>query len=91
MAKTNEIIVPSSPADLKRIMDAVKEGNECMTSIAAEKDTLKDIVDTVAEEFKLPKRYISKLIKTYFKQSFEVELNQTEDFQELYTAVTGVK
>jgi hypothetical protein len=91
MAKTNEIIVPSSPADLKRIMEAVKEGNECMTRIAAEKDALKDIVDTVAEEFKLPKRYIGKLIKTYFKQSFEVELNQTEDFQELYTAVTGVK
>lgn len=88
---TKEIIVPSNPADLKNIKAAIKDINDCMMRVAAEKEAIKDIVSDLAEKYELPKRYINRMARTYFKQSFDKEAAEMDDFEQLYVAVTEVK
>ena len=88
---SKSIIVPSSPADLKVIHEAVKEAGDCMIRIDSEKQAVKDIVDDLAEKFELPKRFINKMIKTYHKASFDKETSDSDDFAELYEAVTNAR
>lgn len=89
MAKT--IVIPSNPAELKTIQNAIKEANDCLIRVAAEREAVKDIVDDLAEKYELPKKFINKMIRIYHKSSFDQEASETEDFMELYTAVTKAK
>lgn len=89
MSKT--IVIPSNPAELKTIKDAIGEANDCMIRITAEREAIKDIVDDLAEKYELPKKFINKMIKIYHNSSFDKEASETEDFMELYTAVTKAK
>lgn len=89
MAK--EIVIPSNPAELKTIQAAIKEMNDCMVRIQAEKEAMKDIVEDLNEKYELPKKYISKMARVYFKQNFDKESVEHEDFADLYVAVTGAK
>lgn len=86
---TNEIVVPSNPADLKKIKAAVVEISDAMTRIDSEKEFIKDVVDNLSEEYNLPKKYVNKLARTYHKNTFEQETAQMDDFETLYTAVTA--
>jgi len=85
---TKEIIVPTSPADQKKILDAVKEADNSLVRIDAEKDQIKAIIEDIAESFEgLNKKYIRKLITTYHKQNIDKLSVENDDFQELYQAI----
>lgn len=89
---TVEIVIPSNPADLKIIKDAIKEANDSLIRIASERELIKDIVADLSEKYEgLPKRYINRMIKTYYKQSFDKEATEHDDFSELFVAVTEAK
>ena len=84
----SQIVVPSNPADQKTILDAVKEADDSMIRISAERDQIKAIIDDLHEKFPdLNKKYIRKLIKTYHKQNFDKEVGELEDFTQLYEAI----
>lgn len=89
MAKT--IVIPSNPAELKTIQNAMKEMSDCMIRIDSEKEAMKDIIDDLHEKYELPKKFISKMAKVYHKQSFDKESVESEDFADLYVAVTEAK
>jgi len=85
---TNEVIIPTNPADKKTILDAVKEADQCLFRIESEKDQVKAIVDDLAEKFPdLDKKYLKKLITTYHKQNIDKLTAEQEDFVELYEAI----
>jgi hypothetical protein len=89
---TKEIVIPSNSAELKTIQVAIKEANDCLIRIAAERELIKDIVADLNEKYEgLPKKYINKMIKTYYKNSFDKESTEHDDFSELFVAVTEVK
>jgi hypothetical protein len=83
------IVVPSSPADRAKIFSQIKEISASMTKIEGEKSVQKEIIAALAEEFDLPKKYLSKMAKTYHKQSFDQEVRASEDFSTLYETVTN--
>jgi hypothetical protein len=85
MSKT--IIVPTNPADLKKLKGFVKEGSDCLLRIDSEKEALKDIVDTANEEFELPKNFIKSLIRHQHKADFDKKETEFSDFSELWEAV----
>lgn len=89
MAK--EIIIPSNPAELKVIQSAIKEISDCYIRISSEREAIKDIVEDLAEKYEIPKKYFNDLGKTYFKQNFDKQSVEHEDFSDLYIAVTEVK
>lgn len=83
------IVIPSSPADLKKIKGCLQEISDSMTRIEAEKDFIKEAIAVVAEEQNLPKTFISKLAKTYHKRSFEKEMSEVEAFEIAYQTIVG--
>lgn len=87
MAKT--IVIPSNPAELKTIKNAIGEATDCLVRIDTEKEAMKDIVDDLAEKYELPKKFINKMIRTRHRASFDKETSEQEDFMELYSKVAN--
>lgn len=88
MADSN-IILPSNPADRKKIMDAMSEISNAYTRIESEKEYVKDALDTISKTYNLPKRVLSKLSKVMHKGNFEEEAGNFEDFSDLYETLIG--
>ena len=89
MAKTVDL--PTNPADIKKIRDALQEIADAFTRLTAERELVKDIKAMLKEDFELPPKFITKLAKTYFNQDFEAQQVESEDFEELWFAVTSKK
>jgi len=85
------VIIPSSPEDRKKILAALNEGSDSLTRIAGERELLKEIIDTVSEDFDLPKKYVRKMINVHYKSSIISVNAENEELVELYTAVTGIE
>lgn len=79
----------SSPADRKKIRDALQEISDSMTRIEAERDLIKDIKATLHEDFKevLTRKQIGKMARVYHKQNFSQEQAESEQFEQLYEEV----
>ena len=81
------LIVPSNPEDIKKINGNLQEIADAMTRIAAERELIKDIKAVMKEDFDLPPKYISKLVKTYYNQDFDTQEVENEDFCELWETI----
>lgn len=81
----------SNPADRVKIRKMLGEISDSFTRISAERDLIKETVKEMSEEFNLPKRTLNKMAKTYYKQSFQNEVADAEEFEELYTAIVEQK
>lgn len=86
---TNEVIVPSNPADLKKIKDMMHLISGLLTGIEASRSTINEDLKALAEEFSLPVKFLRKMAKTYHKQTINAELQEMEDFERLYSQVLG--
>jgi hypothetical protein len=87
MSKT--IIIPSNPADLKRINKLVDEGVDALTKIAGNQAEFKDVATVIKDEFKLPTSFINRLIRTKYKGNIDKVEAENDDFMELYTKVVS--
>ena len=90
MADTG-IILPSNPADRKKILDAMSEISNSYTRIEGEKEYIKESLDTISKTYNLPKRVLSKLSKVMHKGNFEEEAGNFEDFSELYETLISTE
>ena len=89
MAKT--VVIPTNPADIEKIRGALQEIADAFTRMTAERELVKDIKAMLKEDFELPPKYITKLAKTFYNQDFEAQQTESEDFDELWFAVTSKK
>lgn len=85
----SNVIVPTNPADQKRIRDFLQEVSNAYCRIQSEKDFIKEAVDAIVEEFELPRKYVSKMARVYHKNSYSKEVTEQEDFTILYEQITG--
>lgn len=81
------VSLPSSPADRKRMKTMLSEATYCKQRIDDERQSIKDIVGRIHEEFQLPKKLVTKLISTLYKQDYANRVAEEEDFQFLYEAI----
>jgi len=81
----------SSPADRKKIKDAMEEISNSMTRVDAEKDFQKEAIAELNDQFKISKKILSKMARTYHKQNFQNEQQSHEEFETLYTEVVELK
>ena len=81
----------SSPADRKKIKDALHEISGSMTRIDAEKDYIREAVKELADEFKLSKRTLNKMARVYHKQNYSQEVASHEEFEGLYETILESK
>jgi hypothetical protein len=78
----------SSPEDKKKLKGAIQEISNSMTRMEAERDLIKEIIKEQSDQFQIPKKILSKIAKTYHKQNLTQEVEDHEDFVELYEEVT---
>lgn len=79
----------SNPEDRKKLLNAIKEIDNSMTRVAAERDFQKDAITTVADELDLEKKYVRKLASIYHKQNFAQVQADQEEVETLYELITG--
>jgi hypothetical protein len=75
--------------DKKKIKGAMQEGSNSLVRIDAEKDLIKNIVEDLFEQYKIPKKTLSKMIRVYHKQTFLQEVANNDEFEELYQTVAS--
>lgn len=89
---TSEIVIPSNPADLKKIQNAVKEAEDSLIRIGAERDQLKAIIDQLHEDFPdIPKKYFRKMINISYKSNLDQVVSETDDLSALCESVSAAK
>lgn len=83
------IILPSNPADRKKIMEQMREISGFYTLIESQKDLVKESIDALSKEFNLPKRALNKLSRVLHKGNFDEEAGKFEEFADLYDTLTN--
>jgi uncharacterized protein YpuA (DUF1002 family) len=78
---------PATPADRQKLMAALTEITRCMQRADDERSAKKDIVNTIHEEFDIPKKQINKIARTMHKRNYQDVVAEELDFQELYETV----
>jgi archaellum component FlaC len=86
--QTTNVVVPSSPEDRRAIKNALQEISNSLTRMEAERDLIKDILQTVQDNQNIPKKYVRKLAKIYHKQNFTEIQQEQDDVETLYETVT---
>jgi len=80
---------PSNPADRKAILDCMKEISESMTRIDAERDFIREAIKNICDAQNLSKKTFRRMTKTYHKQNFNTEVEEHEEFENLYQVITN--
>ena len=76
-----------SPEQKKELQGAIREISASMTRTEAERDLVREIVKDQSQKHQIPKKIISKIAKTYHKQNLTQEIEDHEEFVELYDSV----
>jgi 16S rRNA C967 or C1407 C5-methylase (RsmB/RsmF family) len=76
---------------LKEIKNKFDEISNSMTRMASERDLLKEIYNSLKEEYEIPPKIARKLAKTYHKRNMQEIAAEHADFEETYTTVFEVK
>ena len=88
-AKKVEFVMPTTPADVLRIKNAVKEASDSMAHIKGERENIKAIRDLLKEELGLPNAKFNEITKLYHKQNYSEVVAKDEEKVELYVKVFG--
>lgn len=81
----------STEEDRKKFMGAIQEISNSMLRMEAERDLIKEIVKDKSDEFKINKKVIKQIAKTYHKQNRTQVEAEHEEFLEIYDEATSQK
>ena len=76
---------------LNSIRDALSEISNEMSVIDSHKEAIKDVIDALYDNFKIPKKVLRRMAKTHHKQSFQEEVTEDNEFEALYIGMTETK
>lgn len=81
------IIIPSSEEDRKRIRGAMEEISNSYTRVEAERDFIKDAINSLADEVDIPKNILRKMARIYHKQNMADVVSEVEDIEALMESI----
>jgi len=81
------VIIPSSEEDRKKIRGAMEEISNSYTRVEAERDFVKDAINTLADEVDIPKNILRKMAKIYHKQNITDVVSEVEDIEALMESI----
>ncbi len=79
-----DFTLPSNPADRKKIKDAIYEMSGVTQEIKDKRSYITDTKKMLKEEFGLPPKIASKMVKTVFDHNFQDVVAESEAFTETY-------
>ena len=83
----SNVIVPSSDTDKQRIKDCMVEISNAMTLMDAQRDFIKEAIESCWEDVDVDKKYLRKMAKIYHKQNLHEVVGEVEDVEALYEGV----
>lgn len=83
------IIVPTNPADKTKLKQMISAAVDCMSRIDAENEAKKEIIEEIVEQFEIPKKLVTKAIRTQHKLNYTEQASESEDFEVLYESLFG--
>lgn len=78
-------------ADRKAMKSMIVEMTNCLERIDSEKAQMKDIAEAGEEKFEIKKKFLNKMARTMFKNSYADLRSENEAFEYLYEAVVEEK
>jgi uncharacterized protein YukE len=85
----NASVIPSSPTDRKAILDCMKEISASMTRMEGEREYIREAIKEICDKQTLSKKTFRRMAKVYHKQNFNLELEEHEEFENMYQAITN--
>jgi len=84
-----ELIMPSSPEDRKKLKAGINEVVNCLARVKGETEAKKEIVEALSEEFEISKKLILKAATTFFKENYQAQAAENEDFETFIETLVG--
>jgi hypothetical protein len=83
----------SNPQEVKELQGALQEISDAMLRMDAEKELIKEIKSTVIENHKdkLTMKQLNKVVKAFYKDNFNTEVQEHQEFEVLYETITKQK
>jgi len=89
--QVNTIFGDFKEDDLKIIRDAIEEISLHYQKIETENLAIKDVVGSIYDQYKLPKKIVKRLAKVHHKNTFSQQVVEDKEFEALYIGVTEAK
>ncbi len=77
------IVIPSTPADRKRLKDAMQEISNSYLRQEAEREFVKEAIISLEEDIGIPKKYLGKMARIYHKQNVSEIVSEIEEIEAL--------
>tara|TARA_R110000782_G_scaffold102693_4_gene189931 strand:+ start:96 stop:401 length:306 start_codon:yes stop_codon:yes gene_type:complete len=88
-SRQNIIEMITNPKDKEKLESAIKEISNSMTLIDAQRDHQKSVIEVVAEDTGVEKKFIRQLASLYHKQSFAKVQTEREEMESIYEQLFG--
>ena len=82
-----EVVLPSNPADRKKIKGMIEEAAICLQRMDDQKAAFKDIMDILKADYQINPKYSRKMAKDYYKNTFNETLAEQSEYEILYEGV----
>ena len=83
----SNIILPSSPEDLKRVRGCMEEMSNSFTRMEAERDFQKEAINALAEEVEIPKSVLRKTARAFHNQDISDRIAEISDIEALMESI----
>lgn len=89
MSVISEFRLPTDPADLARIKNAILEAATEQQMIEDRKANIKDIRDSVKDQYELPPSLFNKLVKAHHEHKYDEMTEEHSIFELVYESILG--
>jgi hypothetical protein len=84
MTEQQDFIMPSNPADRKKIKDMLHEMQGALQFIDDKRAFMKDTAEALQEQFQIPKKISMKMARTLHKNNYTDVSAETDQFTTLF-------
>ena len=81
--------LPTTKAELQQLSGMVREISNAMAIIESAREKIKDVKTTIKENFDLPPKAVSLMVKLYHSQTGQQYFEEQDDFELLYDKLFG--
>jgi hypothetical protein len=82
--ETYDVVLPSNPADRKKIKGMIEEAALCLQKMDDQRAALKDICDILKADYQINPKFAKKMAKDYYKNTFNETLAEQSEYEALY-------
>ena len=81
------LVTSLSQEQKDRLLKAIKEMSNSLARAEGEAEYVREATKKIADDVKLSKKLVNKLVKVYHKQNFDEEVAIHDQFEDLYKAL----